>query len=599
MKIVVLLLAVLGPDAPVAHVVSPADTAFVPQGVHYRIEAILDEQAQVLSGRARLRYTNHAAARLDTLYVHQYLNAFRPNSAWARREARFGELRFQRLRPGEHAYERFTRVLVAGEPVTPHYPGAPDSTVAAIPLPRPLEPGASVIVDMDWEARTSLLPRRQGRRGRHWDLAQWYPRIAVFDRAGWQHHALLPQGEFYGEFADYDVTLQVAADQVLGATGVPVAGDPGWAAAAADGYPPAGFASSAYADRPEESLGLLATSAPPGYRRVRWRAENVHHFAWSASPRFIYEGGEHRGTLVHVLYQPGDTSWDRGVALARTKRALDWLEHTFGPYPWPQLTNLHRIEGGGTEFPMLMMNGSASQGLIVHEAAHQYAHGILANNEWLESWLDEGLASFVTSWYWERVEGIDTIWLRLTGPVEQRERLGATQPIATPAAEFVDFATFGAMTYSKAALVFRMLREHVGEETFLRILRTYYDRFRFRHVRGADFERVAAEVAGEDLAWFFDQWLRTTQRLDYGIADAVTRPGADGGWHTTVEVFRRGEAWMPVVLRIGSEVVRLTGRERLQRIEVRTADRPQRAVLDPDHVLIDYDRSNNARMIRE
>ena len=118
-------------------------------------------------------------------------------------------------------------MTVDGAAVRPVYPGAPDSTVAAHPAARAARARGSVTVVMDWDARLSTLPRRQGRRGRHYDFAQWYPRIAVYDRTGGQDQPLLPQGEFYGEFARYDVTLDVAADQVIGATGVPVEGDPG------------------------------------------------------------------------------------------------------------------------------------------------------------------------------------------------------------------------------------------------------------------------------------------------------------------------------------------------------------------------------------
>jgi hypothetical protein len=586
-----LLAGLLGAAAPVA----AAGTG--PQGVSYRIEAVLDEDAQVLRGRARLRYTNRSGMSLDSLYFHQHLNAFRPNSAWARREASRGELRFQRLGAAAHAFERLTAASIDGVAVQPHHPYAPDSTVLALPLPAALAPGESVTVELAWVARPATLPRRQGRRGRHWDMAHWYPRIAVHDSGGWRHHPLLPQGEFHGEFASYDVTLEIAHDQVIGATGVPVSGDPGWAGAAAAAFPPAGTGADAYPETgAAEALGLLGATAPAGRRHVRWRAEQVHHFAWSASPAFRYEGGRHGSTLLHVLYQEGDTSWAGGAALRRMRRALDFLEHVFGGYAWPQITNVHRIERGGTEFPMLMMNGSASQGLIVHELAHQYAHGKLANNEWLEAWLDEGMAAFLTHWYWER-EGNDTIWLRLTLPLEERERRGATQPVATPAADFVDMATYSAMAYDKAALVLRMLREHVGGPTFLRILRSYYERHRFTHVTGADFERVAAEAAAADLGWFFDQWLRSTARLDYGIADAVTAPHG-AGWRTVVEVFRRGEAWMPVTLRVGEEEVILASRDRRQVVEVITAARPRSAGLDPDRVLIDYDRSNDTRPVR-
>src|SRR5262249_15946285 len=112
-------------------------------------------------------------------------------------------------------------------------------------------------VDFDWNARPSTTPRRQGRRGRHFDFAQWYPRIAVYDKGGWEVQQLLPQGEFYGEFATYDVTLDLAEDQVMGATGVPVAGDPGWEKAAAPGTPKPVYKRDAYAPQREELLGFL------------------------------------------------------------------------------------------------------------------------------------------------------------------------------------------------------------------------------------------------------------------------------------------------------------------------------------------------------
>ncbi len=574
-----LLLAVLA--AAGLRAAAPDTTAFR-QGVSYRIEARLDDSAQVLHGRARLRYANHAPVALDTLYVHQYLNAFRPNSLWAKREAEFGEFRFQNLGPGEWGYERFTRVAVAGQRIEPVYPLSPDSTVAAIPLPSPLEPGDSVVVDMDWDARPSVVPRRQGRRGRHYDFAQWYPRIAAYDRHGWEWHPLLPQGEFYGEFASWDVTLDVAADQVIGATGVPANGDPGWAAAAvAD---PAGDtvaeAADAYPAPEPESLGLLASSAADGRKRVRWRAEDVHHFAWSADPAYIYEAGTAARTgpggsgsiLIHVLYQPGDTSWAGGKALDRSRTALDWLQGVLGPYPYPQITNVHRIERGATEFPMLVMNGGASQGTITHEFAHQWMMGILASNEWKEAWLDEGFASFLTNWFWEEHDRPD-IWLRSLRDLAEREAAGRTQPVDTPAADFVDFSTYNAMSYTKGSVVLYMLRQLIGEDAFRKGLLRYSLDNRFRHVEEEDLRHAMERASGQDLGWFFHEWLHTTAQLDYGIGDAVIVHLPDGRWLTRVEVLRQGGAWMPVTLQV-NDVRRHSGFPRHPPVDRRRHPRP-------------------------
>jgi hypothetical protein len=339
---------------------------------------------------------------------------------------------------------------------------------------------------------------------------------------------------------------------------------------------------------------------------VRFFADSVHHFAWSTDPRYIHDfvvrtvidesTGLYSAPGIHVLYLPGDTAWDERVAARRTWDALTWLESIFGPYPWPQLTNVHRLEGGGTEFPMLIMNGSASEGLIMHETAHQYAHGIFANNEIREGWMDEGFASFLTNWWWES-KGDTAIWQRMMQAVERTERAGSTEPVGLPGPAFSSPAVYGAMTYSKGAAVFYMLREHLGEATFRQVLRTFYERHRLRHVTGADFQQVAEDVSRQDLDWFFGQWIQRADKLDYGVASAVTRQ--DGGrWRTTVEVVRTGEAWMPVALRVGGTTRTLDSRERRQTVEIVTDARPSEAVLDPGWAMIDVDRSNNRAPVR-
>lgn len=569
------------------------DTAFVQQHVDHRIEARLDETTSVLSGRMRLDYHNNAAVALDTLWFHLHLNAFRPNSAWARRELEFGEQRFQRLGPQEHAFERVASVTVDGIAVAPVFPLAPDSTVMALPLPAAVQPGSRVTVRMDWQARPSAVPRRQGRWRRDYDWAHWYPRIAVHDRGGWQVQPLLPQGEFYGEFGTYDVTLDVAADQVIGATGVLVEGEPGWRAAAAVAGTEPLYRRDVYAPRDAEPLGLLAAEATDR-RRVRWRAVDVHHFAWSISPNYIYEGGAYDDVAVHVLYKRGDTEWADGVVVDRTISALAFFDTIFGPFAWPQITNVRRIERGGTEFPMMMMNGSPSIGLILHEVAHNYVQGILANNEWREGWLDEGFAEFLTNWAHE-LAGRDVNWAADMAAIVDWERAGATQPIGLPGAEFRDFNTYAAMTYGKAALVFRMLHFVMGDDAFRAALRRYYEDNRLRHVTEADLRAAVNAVSDEPLDWFFDQWIHTTATLDYAIGELSTRRRADGQWGSRVEVTRRGDIWMPVVLQVGDARLRLESRDRSQIVEVITAERPAHAVLDPDAILIDVRPENNRR----
>ena len=351
-------------------------------------------------------YVNNSPNTLSEMYVHQYLNAFRPGSKWSAVDERENRERFQNLEEPDYGYERFTTPpVVDGTPVFVDYPGAPDSTVAHFKLPAPLAPHDSVRVVFEWDARPSTVTRRQGRRGRTYDFAQWYPKVAVYDRGGWEPNPLVPAGELYGEYGTYDVTMVVKDDQVLASTGVPVSGDPGWARVSRTGPPR--LAAEAYGNLPPAP----AATVPDGFRAVRFVAENVHHFAWSASPDYRYEGGivvrpvpkQHFQTWdtvsVHVLFKPGDdTTWGGGRALERTIFAANWLESIWGPYAYPQISNVHRLDPGGTEFPMMIMDGSASQGLILHEFGHVFTYGILGNNEWRSGWLDEGLTDYQTDW---------------------------------------------------------------------------------------------------------------------------------------------------------------------------------------------------------
>jgi hypothetical protein len=603
------------------------------QRASYRIVATLDETAQRLRARGDLQYINNSPDTLRELYLHQYLNAFRPRSKWSEADEREGRVRFQRLREPDFAYERFTSPpTVGGVALRVEYPGVPDSTVVRLVLPRPLPPGETIRVALQWEARPSTLPRRQGRRGRHWDFAQWYPRIAVYDRGGWQHNPLRPAGEFYGEFGTFDVTLVVRDDQVIGATGVPVSGDPGWHQALRSGE--VHTMARAYADLPPAP----AADVPEGFKAVRFVARDVHHFAWSVSPSYRYEGGAYvregaadggarawfptwDTVAIHVLYRPGDdTTWGGGRALRSTIAALRWLESIYGPYAYPQMTNLHRIEGGGTEFPMLMMNGSPSPGLILHEGGHIYTHGILANNEWRSGWMDEGLTSYQTSWALGltpqerarsgrvdppgrlpegyRINAVTIPRRDSAGLAMLRlELLGRTEPIGTVAHEFREFAIYNEMIYNRAEMMYGQLRDAIGDDAFRRFLRDYYHRWALKHVDERAMRSSAERASGRNLGWFFDEWVRHVGLMDYELQRADVARASDGGWVTRALVVRRGEYQHPMPVGVRTSTGWTIGRGDAladrQVVDVVTAERPLEVRLDPLHTTVDWDRRND------
>lgn len=601
-------------------------TGYWQQHVSYTVVATLDETQTKLKARAMLVYVNHSPDTLTEMYFHQYLNAFRPGSKWSELDEREHRVRFQNLADPDYGYERFTAPpVVDGTPVVVDYPGAPDSTVAHFRLARPLAPGDSARIAVEWEARPSTVPRRQARRGRTWDFAQWYPKVAVYDRGGWQPNPLIPAGELYGEFGTYDVTLIVRDDQVLASTGVPVSGDPGWARVSRTGAPY--LASNAYARVPvvptEEAIA-------DGYRPVRFFAENVHHFAWSASPDYRYEGGVHVRTAqparfqtwdtvgVHVLFKPGDdTTWGGGRAVERTLVAARWLESIWGPYAYPQITNVHRIDGGGTEFPMMIMDGSASQGLILHELGHVFTYGILANNEWRSGWLDEGLTDYQTDWAQRltRPERIAAppeppllapgyrVNARTIPPADRaplalwlNEVRNQSEPIGTAAYDFREFGVYNTMVYDRAKLMYSQLRDVMGDSAFLRFFHDYYGRWALKHVDELAMRTAAERAYGGSLGWFFAQWVHGTGLMDYAL-DGV-RVNTDGSrFETIARIRQRGELRHPIPVGVltasGWAFGRADPTKGDQDVHIITTGRPLRVEIDPSHVTWDWDWRNN------
>ncbi|HWZ29272.1 MAG TPA: M1 family metallopeptidase, partial [Gemmatimonadales bacterium] len=561
------------------------------QRVAYTIDASLDETTGVLTARERIVYVNQSPDTLHDFCVHDYLNAFRPGSRWAAYDSASGVERYQHMKDPDYAFERITRSQLMGEAGAPSYPYAPDSTIAHWTLPRPLPPGAQMTVEIEWQARTSTLPRRQGRdpKTRRYDFAQWYPKVVVYDQYGWEDHPVYPPGEFYGEFGTFDVSLELPDDQVVGATGVPVCGDPGWERARANPAEPVDYQRDYYGGGP-----YACATPPAGRKTVRFVARDVHHFAFTLNPHYVYEQGRYRDAAVHVLYQPQDrTTWGNGIAVKRTETALAWLDSTYGKYQWPQLTNVHRIEGGGTEFPMMIMDGDAGQGLILHEGGHMYTMGQLANNEWREGYLDEGFTSFQTGWYFEThggapsYNGLDRFLLPL-------DLDGWSEPVSLVSERYHDFTIYNLMIYNKAQLFYEELRYIVGDATMRKILHTYFERWKLKHVNEARFRAVCEEVSGQDLGWFFGQWLHGVPIFDYKLSSVERTQRPDGKWRTAVTIERLGDGMLPVEVGDADTIyARATGQPAVERVEFVSAKKPGRLTLDPRMRTHDWNYLNN------
>ena len=326
----------------------------------------------------------------------------------------------------------------------------------------------------------------------------------------------------------------------------------------------------------------------------------------SLNPEYRYEGGKFGAVEVHVLYQPGDEkSWGGGIAVDRTQTALAWLDQLYGPFGWPQITNVHRIEGGGTEFPMMIHDGSADQGLIVHELGHNYTMGLLANNEWREGWLDEGFTSFQTTWFQEAMG-------RPSGyPGDEAEILDfdlddVSEPPSLVGEAYRDFVSYNIAIYSRGELFFHQLRYVVGDETMHQILRTFYERWKYRHVDEAAFRSVAEEVSKRDLSTLFAQWLHSTVLYDYAVGRVKTRrappsSGGAAGWVTRVEVKREAPGRIPVEVAVIAEgdtaLARTEGLAEREWVEIPTRTRPREVLVDPRVHAHDWNMLNNRKRL--
>ncbi|HEY4319817.1 MAG TPA: M1 family metallopeptidase [Gemmatimonadales bacterium] len=585
------------------------------QRVVYQISARLDEPTATLGGTEAVHYINHSPDTLHTISFHLYLNAFRPGSRWSAADAAERRHRFDTLKDPDFGFNHVRNVKIAGTAVTPIYPFGTDSTVVRFTLPHALAPGDSTDVTMDWDARPSIPPRRQGRRGRSYDFAQWYPKVVVYDKYGWEEHALYPAGEFYGEFGDFYVKLDVPKDQVVGATGVPVCGDPGWAAANRGASAVATGASGsdvrviASAHTDPYTILSVSCSARVGSpsvarqdvgsnrKQLLWVARDVHNFAITMSPDYRYEGGEWNGIQVHVLYQPGDEkTWGGGIVVQNTIKMLQWMNFIFGKYPWPQMTVAHRIEGGGTEFPMMEMNGSPSLGLNLHEGGHSYLMGILANNEWREGWMDEGFTSFQTAWYNSIQARTDAAQRNLESAMLLSDLDGESQPVETVSEKFRDFNTYNNMIYNRGALFLDELHNMVGDSVMLEILHRYYARWALHHVDEDAFKAVVEEVTHRDMSTFFAQWLHSVTLTDYAIPRA-RRVRTDSGWQTRLTLKRRSPGIFPVTVAVfaahDTAYVKTDGVDESRQMVIHTASRPDRVAVDPFEISHDWNMLNN------
>jgi aminopeptidase N len=565
---------------------SASSAARSPRNANYTIDVRLDHAARTLNGRATIEWRNISARSTGELQFHLYWNAWRnAESTWMRERSLGGSttrtpddawgsidvttLRVQRADGTAATLTQHQRFIA------PDDGNVADRTVMSVALPWQVQPNEAVTIDAEWNAKVPRTFARTGYIADYYLVGHWFPKLGVLEDAGWNTHQFHSATEFYADYGVYDVRITVPKAFVVGASGREI-------------------------DRTDNADGMATH---------RYRGEDIHDFAWTASPDFV----DVRSTFEHptlprvemrLLLQPeheGQESRHFDAAAAMLKYFGEW----FGAYPFDHFTIVDpafQSRSGGMEYPALITAGTRwlaprtvadPEAVTIHEAGHQIWHTVVGTNEFEHAWMDEGLTTFSTARVMDEIRlpnrlalrffrgfipwVIDDIQLKRETDENRLSGYRRNAEAEVPARPTFAFwpGTSGAITYNKTALWLHTLERHLGWPVLQRIMSTYFDRWKFRHPQPADFFAVVSEVANQDMTWFFDEVYRSSNVFDYGVqrltstrakvrvkADTTTaaaataglKPDITGGepaaetdgYRTIVVVRRDGEAIFPI-----------------------------------------------------
>jgi peptidase M1-like protein len=535
------------------------------QRADYTIRASLDTGTQTLTGRETVRYTNHSPDTLRYIWVQLDQNIYREDSRGTALNppgARFAGAGFVGgyVISSVEAVRRSPRLPVKTTALTLTVNG----TMGRIDLDRPLPPGSILEFEVAYsfqvpEHGSDRMGREQFPEGWLYELAQWYPRMAVYDDVrGWNTEQYLGQGEFYSEYGDFDVEITVPRSFVVVATGTLL--NPAEVLTTAQR---ARLARAVQSDttvpiiaRPE--VGQASTRPAGRSPTLTWHfsAKNVRDVAWAAAPNFIWDASGWKGILIQSAYPPeANADWRNSTMYAR--HTIRHYSERWFHYPYPTAIN---VAGpvGGMEYPMIVFCGDRVGGfdlysVTTHELGHQWFPMIVGSNERLYAWMDEGFNTFINI-YSVRSFYRDSLWDRHRGDPQAWARFAATgrdQPPMLPA-DRVDPRLLGQVEYTKPATGLYLLRHVIVDDTtrFDAAFREYIRRWAYRHPAPADFFRTMEDGLGEDLSWFWHGWFYTTDVVDLAVDSAATFHDNSGAMYAAVILSSRGELPMPVDLRL-------------------------------------------------
>ncbi|WP_167342788.1 M1 family metallopeptidase [Nonlabens sp. SY33080] len=541
-KIALLLLAAFivscGSTSSTSSVASSSDeTTYWQQHVDYTMDVDMDVDRYQYTGKQTLVYTNNSPETLDRVYYHLFFNAFQPGSDMDVRsrsiedpDRRVGS-RIAGLDQNEIGYLYVDNMTQDGTTLNPQREG----TILVVPLAKPLAPGASTTLKLDFDGQVPVQIRRSGRNnaeGVALSMTQWYPKMAEFDKTGWNTSPYIGR-EFHGVWGDFDVKLTMDRTYTVGGTG--------------------------YLQNPKEiGHGYDKANSGPGKGKdgkLTWHfvAPQVHDFAWGADPDFvhdIYKGAN--GVDLHFFYKNKASIKDNWKKLQPvTNEFLKFFNKNIGEYPYKQYSVIQGGDGGMEYAMCTLITGerkfNSLAGVTAHEFAHSWFNHILATDESKHEWMDEGFTTYISNLAEAYVSGGDMskanqssyrgyIYLATSGKEE---------PQTTHADHYHTNLAYGVSAYNKGATFLAQLGYIVGNDVRDQIIKEYYNTWKFKHPDPNDFKRVAERVSGFDLEWYLRDWTMTTKTIDYAVNDMNSLDGVN-----VIELERKGQMGMPLDIEV-------------------------------------------------
>ena len=546
---------------------------------NYAMNVTLNPETKTVSGSEILTWENTSSDFVRNIYLHLYMNAFSSKKSTFMKESgghlrghefdskKMGHIRIKSIKFKNNADLTDSLSYVSPDDGNPF-----DKTVAKIRLPATIPPGGRVKLLISFETKLPRVFARAGYYKNFFMVAQWFPKIGVYWHGKWNCHQYHANSEFFADFGTYDIRLFVPQNYRVGATGQ-----------------------------------LLERTSVDSLWMYHFMAQNVHDFAWAASPDFrLFQssfikklsGRTEERVQINLYYQPFH---ERHVQryIQAVKNAMAYFYQHVGLYPYSTLTMIDpptaAAGAGGMEYPTLITLGThwlipdgirLPETLAIHEFGHQYWYGMVANNEFEEAWLDEGINSYYETkildyYYGENESAFDMLGLKISdSELQWSEYLNgaAFDPIKKNAWDFYNSASYAANSYSKPVMMLRTLENYIGIIKMDELMQTYFARWKFKHPTSQDFVNTVNDVTGENWGWYFDQFLYKSGHLDYAVGAVHMRRinlGQDSlkktsvsdndasfgdssktnstAYKITVNILRKGNFHVPVEMKVDFE----------------------------------------------